>query len=172
MIPGGVALLGVGIGLLALSGACGRDDEEFRQSPPTEAAESPASPSEALQSVTPPSGQWRAGTPRCPMPPHVVVGPRGVFRGDAAAGLCVVWAEEFTDERGFTVSLVYTESGERFAHSLPPDQHDFVVPANEAPSLTEPGCSNRRAFRIEVFVQRGLQPEPVGGVAGVAECNH
>jgi len=112
---------------------------------------------------------WRNGTVQCPMPPAVIVPPKGVEMGDAKQGLCVVWANDYSDESGFRVSVRY-EGGELFSHSIPANEHDFVFPAAEAPVLTGPDCVKRRSFTIEVVVLRPSGEEPVGASSVVAEC--
>lgn len=104
------------------------------------------------------------------MPPHVSVPPTGVALGDATQAFCVVWANEYPDESGFRVSVRYHEGGEQFQHTIPPDEHDFVFPAAEAPILSGPECTARRSYTIEVFVIRPGGDEPVGAVGVIAEC--
>ncbi len=105
------------------------------------------------------------------MPPHITVPPTGVERGAATKAFCVVWANEYPDELGFRVSVVY-ENGEVFTHLIGPDEHDFVFPPEEAPVLSGPCIySRQRGHSLSVVVVRPGGDEPVGGVAMVGGCD-
>jgi len=158
------------LALVALAAACGPAQPDGEATPSAVASTSETPSVAPDPSPTPDPAKWRNGTARCPMPPHVLVPPTGVERGDATQAFCVVWANQYPDESGFRVSVRYHEGGEQFEHIIPADEHDFVFPAAEAPVLFAPDCTARRSYTIEVFVIRPGGDEPVGAVSTVAEC--
>lgn len=84
---------------------------------------------------------------------------------------CIVWVDEFTDEKQFLVKLTYDHSGENFVYELPANTTQFIVPPADAPRLTESleQCQQRQSYTIEVTAERDIS-WPVGQMAMNSEC--
>lgn len=91
---------------------------------------------------------------------------------EIGAPFCVVWLDDFDDERGFRVHLNYDGSGERFIYEVGPDVTQLVVPADHAPRLEESldECMRRNAFEVQVIALRPETEWRVGSLAANVEC--
>lgn len=87
-------------------------------------------------------------------------------------GFCLVWLDEFDDERGFRVYLDYFQSGERFVYEVGPNVTQLLVPPTDAPRLDESWqqCLRRMAYEVKVVALRPGIEWPVGSMAVNTEC--
>ena len=85
---------------------------------------------------------------------------------------CVVWLDEFDDERGFRVHLNYFQSGERFVYEVGPDMTQLIVPDSDAPRLNESleQCLRRNNYEVTVVALRPDTDSLVSGIGVGIEC--
>ncbi len=110
------------------------------------------------------SGEEAAGCP--------AIEPAAEPTVDVLSPFCVVWPDEFDDERGFRVHLDYTPSGERFVYEVGPDVTRLAVPEEDMPRLTESAeqCRRRNAYTVQVVALRPDIEWRVGSIAANIEC--
>lgn len=85
---------------------------------------------------------------------------------------CITWVDEYDDERGFRIILVYRNSDERFTYQLGPNTTQFIVPRSDAPRLNESReqCFRRKDFTVEIIALQSDGNQRVGGMAAEIEC--
>jgi len=110
------------------------------------------------------SGEEAAGCP--------AIEPAAEPTVDVLSPFCVVWLDEFDDERGFRVHLDYTSSGERFVYEVGPNVTRLAVPEEDTPRLTESAeqCRRRNAYTVQVVALRPDVAWRVGSIAANIEC--
>lgn len=84
---------------------------------------------------------------------------------------CVVWVDEFEDEKQFVVKVSYENSGENFVYELPANSTQLILPPADAPRLAESleQCQQRQSYTIEVIAERDTT-WPVGQMTMNSEC--
>ena len=114
--------------------------------------------------------QWRYGPEvadkpgRCARPANLPLNKVA----QVGPGYCLVWLDEFNDERGFRIVINYGER-ERFTYQVAPNTTEFIVPPAEAPRFDPPAC-RRADFSLSIYALRPSGEALVGGFATDSEC--
>jgi hypothetical protein len=80
--------------------------------------------------------------------------------------LCVVWADEFSDETAFRVEVTYIGDPSvkaSFVHFVAANETSFQFPLDESPQLSGPTFLSRHSANIRVSALRPSVESHVGG---------